>query len=136
VNGNPAAAQDPDNSGALPLHIACQYHKSASVAEYLIVLDPNTLTAVDEDGNTALHYACRGANYDVITLLLEKYDAPFVSKQNFHQKLPIEFLFESDSEDGDDQLVDRDGIDYLQSVFQLIRSCPETINHMIPTNRI
>jgi ankyrin repeat protein len=130
VNGNPAAAQAPDNSGALPLHIACQYHKSVSIAEYLIGLDPNTLAAVDEEGNTALHYACRGANYDIITLLLEKYVAPFVSKRNVHDKLPIDFLLESDS------VYDRDGIDYLQSVFQLIRSCPETINHMIPTNRI
>ena len=131
VNGNPDAVQTPDESGALPLHIACQYHESdPSVVEYLIGLDPNTLIAVDEEGNTPLHYACRGANYDIIALLLEKYVAPFVSRRNVHDKLPIDFLLESDSVD------DRDGIDYTQSVFQLIQSYPETVTHMMATNHI
>jgi ankyrin repeat protein len=130
VNGNPDAVQTPENSGALPVHIACQYHESASVVEYLIGLDPNTLTAVDEERNTALHHACRGANYDIIALLLEKYDSTSVSRRNEDDKLPIDFLFESDSVD------DRDGIDYLQSVFQLIQSYPETVTHMMLTNRI
>ncbi len=130
VKGYPAAVQTPDNSGALPLHVACQYHESASVVEYLIGLDSSTLTAVDGEENTALHHACSGANYNIIALLLEKYDAPFVSKQNVHEKLPIDFLFESDSVD------DRGDIDYTQGVFQLIQSYPETVTHMMLTNRI
>lgn len=55
------------------MHIACQYHESASVIRYLIELDTTpTLETVDKDGNTALHYACRNAKNDTIALLLEK----------------------------------------------------------------
>ena len=55
LKGNPAAAQYPDNSGALPLHIACQHNDSASVVQYLLGLDEQaSLDAVDRERNTAL----------------------------------------------------------------------------------
>jgi ankyrin repeat protein len=73
VKGNPSAVQSPDNSGALPLHIACQHHESSlSVVEYLLDLDATTLHAEDRFGNTTLHYACHGAKYATIALLLDK----------------------------------------------------------------
>ena len=50
-------------------------------------LDTSTLAAMDRDGNTALHLACRGARYEVIAMLLEKYDAASVSKRNAHKML-------------------------------------------------
>ena len=121
VNGNPAAVQSPDNSGALPLHIACQHHDSASVVHYLISLDEAALKAVDFDNNTALHYACRGAKHDTIALLLEKYDAASVSKRNADDKLPIELLWESNV------VSDRESVEYMGSVFQLVRANPEMV---------
>eukprot|EP00984_Skeletonema_dohrnii_P010322 scaffold4008_cov85-Skeletonema_dohrnii-CCMP3373.AAC.2 len=33
VKGNPPALQSTDNSGSLPLHIACAHHDSASVVQ-------------------------------------------------------------------------------------------------------
>jgi ankyrin repeat protein len=115
VKRNPSVVLVPDNSGALPLHVAI-HNDSTKVVDYLIGLDPNTLTAVDREGNTALHYACHGAKYDTITLLLEKYDAVSVSQSNALNKLPIHLLFESDvfTEREDDTK-------YLESVFQLVQ---------------
>jgi ankyrin repeat protein len=105
VKGNASAVQTPDNSGALPLHVACAHHESASVVQYLIGLDTTTLDAVDKGGNTALHLACRGAKYDTIALLLEKYDAVSVSKRNAQKKLPIDLLFESN------EVLDRESVE-------------------------
>ena len=43
--------------------------------------DLSTLQAVDHENNTPLHYACNGANYETIALLLGKYDAVSVSDE-------------------------------------------------------
>ena len=123
VKGNPNAVQSPDNRCALPLHVACMHHgyDSASVAQYLIELDTTTLDAVDNENNTALHFACRGAKYETIALLLDKYDAMSVSKRNAEGKLPIDVLCESD------EVVDRDSVEYTDCVFRLLRAYPETV---------
>jgi ankyrin repeat protein len=102
--------------------VAIQHHYSTKVVDYLIGLDPNTLTAVDREGNTALHLACRGAKYDTITLLLEKYGAVSVSQSNVLNKLPIHLLLESDA-----TASRADDTKYLESVFQLLRANPETV---------
>ena len=57
------------------------YHDSGSIIQYLVELDATTLDAVDTEGNTALHLACRGARNEIIALILEKYDAVAVSKE-------------------------------------------------------
>ena len=101
--------------------MACQHHESVSVVEYLIELDTTTLDTVDREGNTALHYACRGAKHNTIGLLLEKYDAVSVSKRNAQNKLPIDLLWESD------RVRDREGMEYTESVYRLIRAFPETL---------
>jgi len=121
VKGYRAALQYPDNSGALPLHVACEYHESPRVVQYLIGLDATTLDAVDRDGNTALHYACRGAKFDTITLMLETFDAVSVSIRNAHGKLPIDLLWERN------EVLDRKSIEYMESVFQLLKAYPETL---------
>jgi hypothetical protein len=108
VRGNPSAIRTLDNNFALPLHLASQHHQSASVVHYLLELDATTLRAVDFDHNTVLHYACRGANYDSISLLLDKFDAVSVSKRNAQKKLPIDLLFESD------EVLDRESIEYME----------------------
>ena len=121
VKGNPAAILSPDNSGALPLHFAFQHDDSASIVRYLVGLDPSTLDAVDREGNSALHLACRGAKYDTIAMLLEKYDAISVSKRNTDEKLPIDLLWESNA------VEDRGSVEYMGSVFQLLKAYPETV---------
>ncbi len=123
VKGNPTALQSRDNDGAFPLHIACEHHDSVSVVEYLVGvgLDTSTLDVMDNEGDTALHYACRGAKYETIALLLDEYDAVTASKPNSHKKLPIDLLWESNS------VGDRESVDYTESVFRLLRECPEMV---------
>ena len=121
VKGNPSAIRTTDNNFAMPLHVACQHHDSASVVQFMLNLGEVTLEAVDREGNTATHYACRGAKYDTISLLLEKYDAVSVSKRNAHKKLPIDLLW------GSNVVEDRESIEYTESIFRLLRAYPETI---------
>ncbi len=123
VQGDRDAVLYPDyDDDALPLHVACYHHESSKVVDYLIGLDPNTLTAVDWDGNTALHYACRSAKHNTIALLLEKYNAVSVSKTNGHNKLPIHLLLESNA------AANRaDDTKYTESIFHLLRAYPDTV---------
>jgi hypothetical protein len=125
VKGNPSAIRSFDKNGLIPLHLACQHHESASVVQYLLDLDATTLDAVDKKGNTPLHYACHGAKYETITLLLEKYNAVSVSKRNADKKLPIDLLWESN------KVLDRENVEYTESVFLLLRAYPETIINCI-----
>ena len=87
----------------------------------MLSLSATILDAVDRQWNTALHYACRGAKYETIAMLLEKYDAASVSKRNAHGKLPIDMLWESNA------VSDREGVEYVGSVFQLVRAYPEMV---------
>jgi len=121
VKGHPPAVQFPDNSGALPLHVACQRHDSASVVQYLVGLDTTSLEAVDREGNRALHVACHRARHEIIAMLLERYDAVSVSKRNTLKKLPIDLLWESN------EVINRDSIEYTESVFRLLTAHPETL---------
>eukprot|EP00984_Skeletonema_dohrnii_P036455 scaffold37457_cov155-Skeletonema_dohrnii-CCMP3373.AAC.2 len=120
VKGNPCAIRNVDTNFAMPLHVACQHHNSASVVQYLIGLDISTLGAVDREGNTALHLACRSAKFEKIAMLLDTYDVS-VSKRNSHGKLPIDLLWESNV------VLDREGIEYTESVFRLLNAYPEMV---------
>eukprot|EP00984_Skeletonema_dohrnii_P005881 scaffold2079_cov77-Skeletonema_dohrnii-CCMP3373.AAC.2 len=121
VKGNPHALQTPDHSGTLPLHVACQHQNSSNIVQYLIGLDTTALDAVDKEGDTALHYACLGAKYETIALLLERYGAISVSKQNAYGNLPIDLLWESN------EVEDRGSVEYTESVFRLLAAYPETL---------
>lgn len=130
VEGNPAAVQTLDNDGAIPLHLAVQHHHSIEAIQFLIKFDRSTLIMTDSEGNTALHHACRGANYEVIALLLEKYDAVSITTQNLRGKLPIELLFfETDS------ALDRNSSRYTATIFHLLRSYPNTLMKWNTVNR-
>jgi ankyrin repeat protein len=122
VKGNPSALRTLENNFALPLHIACEHHESADVIQYLGGLDAPTLHAVDRDGNTALHLACCSGSYEIIALLLDKFDAVSVSKQNAYGKLPFHLLWES----SDRAVLDRE-IEYTEIVFRLLRAYPESL---------
>jgi len=120
VKGNPSAIRTFDRSGLIPLQVACRHHDS-TVVQYLVGLDTTTLDAVDREGNTALHCACLGAEFDTIALLLDKYDAVSVSKRNAQKKLPIDILWDSNA------VVNRESVEYTESVFRLLKAYPETV---------
>ncbi len=122
VKGNPSAVRSFDDNGVIPLHVACQHHNSVNVVGYMVSLADVTLDTIDREGNTALHYACLGAKYDMITMLLEKYDAVSVSKLNAYKKLPIELLWENDA------VEDRESVEYTDSIFRLLKAFPETLS--------
>jgi ankyrin repeat protein len=122
VKGNSSAVRCPDNRRMIPLHVACQHHESASVVEHLINLDPTSLRAIDFEHNTALHHACCGANYEIIALLTEKYGALSASKQNAHGQIPIDLLFASR------EVSDREGVEYMESIYRLLRAYPAMMN--------
>jgi len=78
AQADPDTLQIPDNSGSLPLHIACK-HCDHTIVKYLVDLDMRSLLVADHNGDTPLHCACLAANYDVIELLLAQYPtAPVV----------------------------------------------------------
>jgi len=122
VKGNPSAVRCPDNTNMIPLHIACQHHKAASTIEYLIGINKFTLTTVDREWNTVLHFACRGANHAIIALLLDKYGSMSVSKRNTHKQLPIELLLENTNE-----VSNEESVEYTESIYRLLRAYPETM---------
>jgi len=128
VKGNPSAIRNLDDNFTLLLYVACQHHESGSVVQYLISRDSLALEAVDRQGNTVLHYACRGAKYGTIALLLEKYGAVSVSKRNTQNQIPIDLLFESEA------VIDRGGTEYTDSIYRLIRAHPETVMFSSNTN--
>jgi ankyrin repeat protein len=125
VEGNSSALRHADNRGMIPLHVACQHHRSPSVVEYLIDQNSSSFQVTDRYQNTLLHFACRGANHVMIAFLLEKYDAAFVSRRNSHKQLPIDLLFDSEA------VSDREGIEYMESIYRLIRTNPETVTGCI-----
>ncbi len=131
VKGYPSAISCADNRGMLPLHVACQYHDSASVVEYLIGIDPTIVCTEDFEHNTALHHACCGAKYDTIALLLGKYGGISVSKRNADRQLPIDLLLQNKNEVvhkmGSPQVMHRERTHYTDSIFQLIRAYPEIV---------
>ena len=127
VKGNPHAVQSLDNRGSLPLHLAA-HHDCTRVVQYLAGLDTSTLDAVDSEGKTVLHCACRGAKYDTIAMILDKYDAVSVSKRNAQKKLPIDLLWESN------EVLDRESVEYTESVFRLLKAYPETLTMNIDMN--
>ena len=121
VKGNPSAVQTPDNGGALPLHLTCQHHNSTCIVEYLTNLDPTSLCAIDGEGSTSLHCACRGAKLETIALLLGKYGGVSVSKRNMNNQLPIHVLLESK------EVSDREDTNYVESIYRLVRAFPDTL---------
>ena len=122
VEGNPGALQTPNKDGAVPLHLAVQSRRPCEIIQILINHDSDrkAISIADSKGNTALHYACLDANYEIIALLLENYGPLSVSKRNLEGKLPLQLLlFETDS------VGNRESTRYTDSVFRLLRAFPD-----------
>ena len=114
-----------DQNGVYPLHIACEF-SSAKVVKYLVELAGDTLNNVDANKDSLLHYACRGGNLCVVKYLLEA-NVPSVSDRNNDNKLAINLLVEC----GENAL-DRESMDYVETVWQLLLANPEVVRDFMP----
>ena len=125
---NPASVQVSDQNGAYPVHIACKF-SSVKVVKYFVKLDGDTLNNVDANNNSLLHYACRGGNCDVVKYLLDA-NVPSVSEINNDEKLAINLLFECG-----ENILDRDSLEYIETVKQLLLANPEVVRDLM-SNRL
>ena len=124
-----------DNDGIMPLHMACGF-SSAEIVEYLVNYfaasfgeerRPNIMLKKDKWGNTPLHYACHYDKCDVVKVLLGKQKHTVtVSERNDDGKLPIQLLCDP-PRIGFDKRIDREGVEYTEALWLLLRNCPETI---------
>ena len=125
VKGNSSAVRVMDNCFALPLHIACAF-TSVNVVKYLVDLDEDTLDYVDANNNSPLHCACWGGNCNIVKYLVEA-NASLVSKRNNDNDLAIHLLLECGKE-----ILDRDSLEYVETVWQLLLANPEVIRDFMP----
>ena len=125
TRANPAALQVADRNGAYPVHIACEV-SSAKVVKYLVELAGDASNNVDAKNNSPLHYSCRGGNCDVIKFLLEA-NVPSVSDRNNNNKLAIHLLLECG-----ENILDRDCLEYVETVHQLLLANPEVVRDFLP----
>jgi ankyrin repeat protein len=125
VQADPATIQIPDNHGALPSHIACEYHECPDVVKYLVGLYTRSLLVADNRGNTPLHCACLAVNYDVIEMILLQYPNAPVDVRNLNLNdgngdgngdLPIQILLGYD---------DDESVGYASCIYLLLRANPE-----------
>jgi len=125
AQANLFALAAPDNNGAIPLHLACHHSLLTGVVQYLIECNERSLDMKDSEENNIMHYACRGAAYATIKLLLDKFGSgKFLSQRNKGGRLPIDLLIYQEN-------VDRSGIHYTECLFNLMRACPETISSVL-----
>ena len=126
LRGDPAALQEVDRKGAYPLHIACEF-SSVKVVKYLVDIDGGfTLNNVDTNDDSPLHYACRGGNLGIVKYLLER-NAPSVSDRNKKNKLAIHLLFECG-----ENMLDRDSLEYVETIHRLLLANPEVVRDLMP----
>ena len=83
----------PDDSGKLPIHIACETNAPLEVLAMLPGLDPATLQIADHSGDLPLHYCCRGnVDYSSVRYLGEQGGIRTLSARDPHGALPLHFL--------------------------------------------
>ena len=86
----------------------------------------DTLNNVDANKDSPLHYACRGGSLIVLKYLLEA-NVPSVSERNNDNKLAIHLLFECG-----ENILDRESMEYVEIVWQLLLANPEVVRDFIP----
>ena len=125
MRANPATVQVSDQKGVYPLHIACEF-SSVKVVKYLVELAGDTLNNVDANNNSPLHYACCGGNLCIVNYLLEA-NVTSVSERNNYNKLAIHLLLECG-----DNILDRESLEYVETVYQLLLANPEVVRNFMP----
>ena len=83
-----------DESGKLPIHIACKTNTPAEVLAFLVDLDPATLHIADHSGALPLHDCCSGGAVDDISVryLVEQGGAGTLAARNHQGALPLHTL--------------------------------------------
>ena len=116
-----------DKGGALPFLIACQY-SSLEVVKYLMGRDNhgNNMCAFDDNGDTVLHYACRGNNFKIVNYLLTKH-MQLVTKRNIEGDLPLYLLCGITGEGKINSM--KNDIEHLETIWRLLLAYPEDVSH-------
>ena len=143
VAGHPGALGAGDRDGALPLHVACE-NCPVPVVEHLWGRRSDARggpSPKDSQGNSLLHYACRGGNLEVVRYLLGRGQVLSVTERNAEDKLPVHLLCEagmdrevcSTRRDGVQWqmwrggMVDADGPEYVEAIWRLLLASPGTM---------
>ena len=77
----------------------------------------NNMCAFDENGDTTLHYACRGNNFKVVNYLLAKH-MQLVTKRNNEGDLPL-YLLCSIAGEGDSNSM-TDDVEHLEMIWRML----------------
>jgi ankyrin repeat protein len=142
---NAAGGTDEEDFQVVPLHVACwNENTTLEIVKLLIDAFPESVCRQSVDGGMPLHYLCCGDCADalnILELLLEKYPvavehptqtdmlpihlACLASKSSEFCQVLIEAYPGSDDDDessGDADVIDRQSTEYLNSIFQLVRT--------------
>ena len=80
-----------DDSGSLPLHIACQYPETPiQLIEFLVEQDPSTVRQTDHAGNLPIHILCSFQPSLHKVKFLLGFDAESISAMNNRGSTPLE----------------------------------------------
>ena len=114
-NLGPELLHNRDESGKLPIHIACRSKAPVEVLALLVEHDTATLQMADRTGTLPLHECCCGAvDYSSVRFLVEKGDFANLAARNQEGALPQHLLCESTNPS-------------LRTVHYLIQSYPEAV---------
>ena len=104
-----------DDSGKLPIHIACSTKAPVEVLTALVDLDPATLQIADYSGNLPIHECCFGAvDHSSVQYLVEQGGVGTLAARNRQGLLPLHILCGSKNPP-------------LRTVQYLIQSFPESV---------
>jgi ankyrin repeat protein len=82
-----------DDTGKLPIHIACRNNAPAGVLALILEHDRATLHIADYSGNLPLHECCRGAVDDSsVRFIVEQGGDDTLAARNHHGSLPLHIL--------------------------------------------
>ena len=83
-----------DDSGMLPIHIACQTKAPVEVLALILEHDPTTLHIADSNGNLPLHECCCGDVVDSsVRFIVEQGGVGTLAARNSHEgALPLHIL--------------------------------------------
>ena len=117
----PECIHTPNEQGAVPLHVACEY-ATVDIVKYLIdIMDDDSLEICDVDGKFPLHYACIGCNHDVIKYLLEEGNVSSISERTITANmLPFHLLCTTEEVKGTWE-------EFTESLWRVLTAYPDAI---------
>ena len=82
-----------DDSGKLPIHIACQTNAPVEILAMLVEQDPTSLQIADSSGNLPLHECCSGSvDYSSMRYLVNQGGVGTLAARNHQGALPLHVL--------------------------------------------